>query len=103
MNLALFSAQEKIYFVVCGNLYRNFFLSYFVNYFYFTAFLFSLHVLLMSAVHCTKRILFLFQLWLYNIPVGGERSLFALFKKNKVRLCNMLHSSATVNLVLLVD
>lgn len=29
VNLDLFSAQEKIYFVVCGNLYRSFCLFFF--------------------------------------------------------------------------
>lgn len=69
VDSAPFSAEEKIYFVVCGNLYRNlclFLLLLFfclVNYYYFmdkVGFFFSSFMLIlfiMSAVHCTKFIL----------------------------------------------
>lgn len=85
VNLALLSALEKIYFVVCGNLYRSFCLSLFffsclVNYFILQTF-FSLHGLFMSAVHCMKRFFFFFLLWLYNIPFGEKRSLLHYLRK----------------------
>lgn len=91
MNLALLSALEKIYFVVCGNLYRNFCLSFFfflsclVNYFILQTLFFLFHVFFMSAVHCMKRILFFcfFDCGSITFLLGEKKIPFALFKKIK--------------------
>ena len=87
VNSALLSALEKIYFVVCGNLYRNFCLLCFFNllsYFILQTFCF-LHVVFMSAVHCTKSILFIcFFFFTMTITfLLGVTIPFALFKKIK--------------------
>lgn len=84
VNLALLSALEKIYFVVCGNLYRRFCLSFcffscLVNYFILQTFFFpSWFVYVSSSLYEEN---FFFLLWLYNIPFGGKRSLLHYLRK----------------------